>query len=117
METFTQLNGKPPFDWNAFLSQKEFTADQLINASDLAGEWVTCACGNLCAAIPRKGSGEPLDNELAELGHDFSEAIFSMESSHSWNYLEQTAKWQKQASGILKLIEARSIELLKPLVP
>lgn len=36
-----------------------------------SSSWVTCACGNLCAAIPRGAIGSPLDHTLQELGRAF----------------------------------------------
>lgn len=117
MKTFAETKGEPPFDWNAFLAKDQFTEDEMIKALDLSGEWVTCACGNLCAALPRTPDGEPLDCELAKLGCEFNEAICSMEAFHRWINTKEIIKWRDKARGILAQIEKRSIELLKPLVP
>ena len=117
MKTYAESTGNDPFDWNAFLAKDEFTEAELIKALDLAGEWVTCACGNLCDAIPRLANGMPIDCELELLGCNFHEAILSMETHHSWDDFEAALKKRDKARHILAMIEARSIELLKPLVP
>ena len=117
MKTFAETKGEPPFDWNAFLAQDEFSNEELTDAMILAGEWVTCACGNLCLTLPRQHAGQPLDDDLADLGFEFDEAIRLMEAARSWDDLEATLKWRDKARGILALIEARSTELLKCLVP
>ena len=117
MKTFAKTRNVAPFDWNAFLAKDKFTEAEMINALNLAGEWVTCACGNLCAALPRNPNGEPLDYELADLGNKFYEALCSMEAHYSWIDTEGTIKWRDKARGILAAIEDRSAILLKPLVP
>ena len=117
MRTYAETRGKPPFDWNAFLSLDEFPNDELADAVTLSGQWVTCACGNLCDALPRRDDGEPLDADLADLGWEFHSTIISMDAHHSEDNLEGTLKWRDTARSILALIEARSVVLLKPLVP
>lgn len=42
---------------------------------DLAGEWVTCACGEQDKDIPRNIVGCPLDDRLEELGIEFMNAV------------------------------------------
>lgn len=44
-------------------------------AVNLSGSWVTCACGNQCAIIPRDGDGRPTDMGLYALGHAFHNQI------------------------------------------
>ena len=117
MKTFAETRGKPPFDWNAFLARDEFDEDSLNEANQLADRWITCACGNLCDALPRRDDGEPLDADLADLGWEFHSTIISMDAHHSEDNLEGTLKWRDTARGILALIEARGVVLLKPLVP
>ena len=117
MKTFAETRNVAQFDWNAFLAKNEFTETEIINALNLAGEWVTCACGNLCAALPRNPNGEPLDYELADLGNKFYEAICSMDCSHSRCDVKNMIKWRDKARTILFMIEDRSAILLKPLVP
>ena len=63
------------FDWNAFLAQDIIKHADWVKAKTRADSWVTCACGNQCAVIPRDFDGEPLDIELRKLGLHFSYAI------------------------------------------
>lgn len=65
----------------------------------LAGSWVTCACGNQCAIIPRDSYGEPLDVVLADLGFEFNNLIGKRKYTAALKTLEK--------------IEKRSIELIK----
>jgi hypothetical protein len=79
MKTYREVRGADPFDWWEFLDKPE--AEALIPmriAQSLSGSWVTCACGNLCAIIPRDATGEPEDQKLMELGMDFHKAIRAM---------------------------------------
>lgn len=117
MKTYAESTGNDPFDWNAFLAKDEFTKAELIKALDLAGEWVTCACGNLCNALPRHPNGAPLDRELELLGYEFSETIIATQAARSWDDFRSMIKWRDKARRILSLIENRSLELLKPLKP
>jgi hypothetical protein len=61
------------FDWNEALKHPEGFADGHL--SDLAANWVTCACGTQCAIIPRNDCGVPSDQELMEHGIIFSARI------------------------------------------
>ena len=76
MKTYSETQGKAFFDWNAFLENppQKRKAEFRI-ACNLAGEWVTCACGNLCDIIPRDMIGCPYDSELELLGLDFHHSI------------------------------------------
>lgn len=79
----------------------ELTKDQIDwqHLSFLSGNWVSCACGNQCAVIPRKTNGQPKDLVLARLGSEFYSTICS---HNSYRALE-----------ILHLIEIRSAELIE----
>jgi len=61
--------------------------------------WTTCACGNLCDAIPRRYSGQPDDLLLATHG--------------SYFYMYITDKRPKMALETLHVIERRAMILLK----
>jgi hypothetical protein len=74
-KTFAEVRYEAPFDWNAFLAQPEHTEAEWSHAFRLAGDWVTCACGNQCAVLPREDDGEPLDTVLSDLGQDFYMSI------------------------------------------
>lgn len=98
---FSVTRGEQYFDWNAFLKRAEknkVTDKELSEAEGLACGWVTCACGNLCAAIPRSGA-VPRDRKLADLGGNFADYVCD-------------ANWRK-AKACLKQIEERSAELLE----
>lgn len=115
--TYAEKEGKAPFDWNAFLAKPidEYKASELYEAKNLAGDWVTCACGNQCDIIPRHSgkdgytSGVPIDKELQSLGQEFYEKI----SAIYYATYNLTAKViQVQAVVTLHKIEKRSSELI-----
>ena len=86
------------FDWNAFLASEQHDTDAWEDACKHSGSWVTCACGNQCAVLPRSTDGEPSDELLSELGMDFHEAIGYQDAL--------------QARAVLSAIEQRSAYLL-----
>jgi hypothetical protein len=102
MITFAQTQNQPPFDWHAFLDSAIAGKPVYIeNARYLASKWVTCACGNQCAVIPRGWKGEPLDPELKEMGLHFFKDI-------------ECNQWER-AKRTLSAIEARSTAILEGL--
>jgi uncharacterized protein YdcH (DUF465 family) len=117
MKTYAEANNKDKFDWNNFLDARISEQPKGITCCDqmsptevkkakqefkkeinMAGEWVTCACGNQCNILERDNSGEPIDDELAELGSDFFYEVESLD-------------W-KSAKKTLKDIEKRSAKLI-----
>src|SRR5258706_9054437 len=79
MKTYAESQGKKPFNWNAFLKKKTYTPAELRKASRLAQSWVTCACGNMCAIIPRDSFCDgPEDSQLSKLGTRFYGQIEDM---------------------------------------
>jgi len=102
MKTYSELKGNKAFDWNAFLENppEKGSAEQW-EASNLSGEWVTCACGNQCDIIPRSPLGCPEDYLLEKLGCIFYEDI-------------NAGEWQN-AKNTLYLIERRSQEIIEGL--
>lgn len=100
-KTYAETQGEAPIDWNKFLANppEKDSYDHMV-AADLSGEWVTCACGNQCAIIPRhEYKGSPMDAELAKLGLDFCDDICE-------------ARWPV-ARATLAAIEARSAVLIR----
>ena len=97
MNTYAEAKARPPFNWNAFLATEQSGTEWAI-AGKLAASWVTCACGNQCAALPRDSGGQPQDLVLRRLGMQFMEAIDTAE--------------RDKARYILAQIEARSAVLL-----
>jgi hypothetical protein len=98
MKTYTESKNETLFNWNEFLNQKEITEDEWDKAKDLAGEWVTCACGTQCDVIPRYPAGGPKDILLYNLGMSFTYAI--------------ETKNIQYAKDTLHKIELRSSELI-----
>ena len=68
---------------------------------DVAGNWETCACGELCKALPKDILNRPVDKELLEHGNIFSFCI----KNRQWNH----------AKVVLEQIEKRTAQLLKEL--
>ena len=99
MKSYAEKKGKTAFDCNEFLDNPpEYLSTEHENASNLAGDWVTCACGNLCDIIPRMGGGRPYDRELERLGIIF-------------HYEIMAGHWEN-AKNTLYLIERRSQEII-----
>jgi hypothetical protein len=99
MKNYAETKGERAFDWNNFLDNPpEYLSIEHYRACDLAGEWVTCACGNLCDIIPRSPIGRPSDTDLESLGVNFY-------------YSVKEGEWQN-AKNTLWLIEKRSEELI-----
>lgn len=73
--SYARSRDKAPFNWSRFLNRKRLTDKDWEGAYTLSTDWVTCACGNQCAVIPRTSTGEPLDFRLSNLGLDFMSAI------------------------------------------
>ena len=91
------------FNWIAVLSELGNGTECSRNEHDtlcrMAGNWVTCACGQLCIALPRDHAGRPKDHRLASLGTTF------------FGYVEEK-KWCRALDTLLA-IEDRTTELLK----
>jgi hypothetical protein len=91
------------FDWMAALEQcqkePEAAADCHKALVLMASDWPTCACGQLCKAVPRYMNGRPKDYELYELGIDFADQV----GNHLWS----------DALATLHKIEARTVNVLQ----
>jgi hypothetical protein len=88
MKTYAHQNGEDALDWNKLLTEVQI-ADiaALCRMSQWAKSWVTCACGQQCAVIPRKDSGCPKDVTLAIHGADFSSMLNNMrDTAYVFNY-------------------------------
>lgn len=99
--TYSESKGHLPFDWNGFLERaasESASAFELAEAKDFCGHWITCACGNQCASLPRWPDGRPIDDIARALGNEFAIHI----DSESWRLAKIT----------LGQIEARTRELL-----
>jgi hypothetical protein len=98
-ETYSKTRGEEPFDWNKFLARKRINSEQWLDAANLAGSWVTCACGNQCKIIPRDIDGEPKNPLLRRLGTRFYHDIQDEDKAG--------------ARATLKRIEAQSAIVIK----
>ena len=88
------------------MNQENISEQEWKAAKVQAGGWTTCACGNLCAIIPRNSEGKPYDKLLANLGGNYSEGI------EGFSYcIEKRDK--EAAKNILALIEVRAAYLIK----
>jgi hypothetical protein len=113
MKTHSQTRGKKPFDWNAALAKdcKKMTEAEASTMYGNASTWVTCACGNQCAIIPRDSYGQPLDGSLRDLGMLFTDYVSDM--FRNYQYDEKTANAsRKNAIKTLHKIERISQRLI-----
>jgi len=103
-KTYAETMGAAPFDWwKALDNPPDLEPAQHWVLMRRSADWVSCACGNQCAIIPRTNSpgmiGVPVDQELRQLGYDFHANI----CRGGWG----------SAKSILKEIEARSTILIQ----
>ncbi|QMV49820.1 MAG: hypothetical protein [Cryophage ML09] len=92
---------KPKFNWYMELDKTikaEPNHDKYEDLSKRANEWVTCACGQLCKALPRDMQGKPEDLKLFSMGLDFSHSIFA---KHWYQALETLNKIESRTSQLL----------------
>lgn len=111
MKTYSEKYETAPIDWHDRIDRLDtMLAGEIIDSANAAASWITCACGNQCAAIPRAPDGEPLDVEL--WGH-------GLEFANLWSDVIHTSAcyslYQKRLKACLARIEKRSTELLTEL--
>jgi len=101
------------------LEHNRYTRKQCVEVEEAANNWVTCACGTLCEALPRDlGSGTPKDAELENLGLLFAEIIHDL-CSRSCLHTEgvgskrEVGEAAERARSCLRDIELRSAVLLE----
>lgn len=100
-KTYTEAQGKDLFNWNEVVNHALTHGDGELDLPELekrSGNWVTCAVGNLCDALPRDHNGAPEDEYLFNWGNSFAHAI----SNRQWML----------AKVLLSSIEERSTALL-----
>jgi|TARA_R110000824_G_scaffold2419_11_gene11311 hypothetical protein len=100
MQTYQEQQRGTETDWNEFLNRPKRSELEWQSKAETASSWVTCACGNQCAIIPRVFSdgGKPEDRALAKLGMQF--------------YRQVNARKRKAAIETLRKIEIRSAQLI-----
>jgi len=75
-------------DWVKELNNVSTDADWK-RLEKFSQNWVTCACGNQCAIIPRlKANGEPKDDALRYLGIEFHGFIRNKDKHMAILYLQ-----------------------------
>lgn len=102
------------FNWFHFLEKpsKEIKSKDMGIATTKACSWITCACGQLCKALPRNEEGEPKDSKLYNLGIKFYNEIDSAELAHDNSEFKKADQYLKKAKKVLEKIEKRTIKLL-----
>jgi len=108
------------FNWFLFLDQpaENISLQALNKAELLASSWVTCACGQLCKALPRGTSNsfsEPKDQELSELGYKFHDEIEAARYCKKRNEPEMLCFYLAKAKETIIQIEQRTNQLLQNL--
>lgn len=104
-ETYAEEMGEQAFDWNRALdlaiARQPVDPKTWVGMQYRSASWITCACGNQCAAIPRDISGAPIDLLLRVLGANFALQV----GEEDW----------LGAKATLLAIESRAKELLSEL--
>lgn len=79
--THTTRQLPPNFNWIGVLKDliagAPLTDPDRIKIQNLAANWPTCACGQLCQVLPRNPDGKPKDHILEVLGRNFLGDIFN----------------------------------------
>ena len=113
--TYAEKCGQSPFNWLRWLQHVRFNASaaSLKIKRDMARQWPTCACGNMCAVLPRTSDGRPEDSRLIGSGLNFFDNVKKMHMAKLAGNDMDFAYARKGALATFKGIEARSTELLK----
>jgi hypothetical protein len=115
MKIYSQVNKKKKFDWHKALSVdcNDMTDKYAQDLNVRSKSWVTCACGNQCAVIPRSNDGQPLDDMLEKLGAAFHNyGIGPMQFNIFCDNQKAANEHRKIAISYLKKIEKRSAQLI-----
>lgn len=100
------------FDWFAFLARfDETNPARRAAAYARSMRWTTCACGQLCSALPRHAATkQPRDVRLATLGVEFNLLIYDLVMSNDRRIRTMSLGAARQ---VLREIEKRTTILLK----
>lgn len=115
MKNYTTTKGELPINWSKLLNRDCKTMEyyETVEMSSNASSWVTCACGNQCAIIPRdEGTSKPNDTKLRNLGLRFYNNIQHMSAYVSDKKIDLANKHRRKAINTLNKIEKRSSELI-----
>lgn len=90
MKKYIETKGIKPFNWFKALTADKISDKKWEQYESLAGDWVTCACGNQCDIIPRNIEGTPSDNILRKLGgvDGFYGAVSEKDKESALHFLE-----------------------------
>jgi hypothetical protein len=127
--TYSQSSGSKPINWIIVLGYLKtitlatYNRSEINNLKRLAGEWVTCACGNQCASLPRTETGSPKDAALRILGSFFYDHFINISnlaynmfcSINEQDMIESGHDYQEEilaAERTLQQIEERAAFLL-----
>jgi hypothetical protein len=119
LKTYAESQQEPIFNWNDFLQravEDKLSEGEQENAKELAGDWVTCACGNQCSILDRHGDGEPTDTMLYHLGLEFDNHIRFKEYDTAIETLKQieirsTTLLQEKLEASIELIKGMGFEV------
>lgn len=116
-KTYAQSKRERNFDWNKALAAdcKDMSRAELTDIMMHALSWITCACGNQCAVIPRRNTGEPVDSQLSDLGTEFTQVVGDMERAMRtavFDDMKIANVAREKAIDILENIEKRSAVLI-----
>lgn len=106
LPTYAEAQGLQPFNWHAFLAKTAHHEDEWHLAVNLAGGWVSCACGTQCSALPRYPNGVPEDETLMYLGEDFAQDI----RDKDWASARVTLQRIEERSALLLTTQAALAE-------
>jgi hypothetical protein len=110
MKIYAETKKSKKFDWKVELEKRlAKNLKPIPTLSKKSKSWVTCACGNQCAAIPRKDDGSPWDEELQELGTSFFYKVGDGNWQEALNILE---KIENRSAILIRKIKQEAIETL-----
>jgi len=98
------------FNWLTVLTKLsengKISGDRHSQLCTLAGSWPTCACGQLCEALPRDHLGRPKDFRLAQWGTKFAEYV---DESKWCLALETFKKIEHRTAGLLEEMNQKNV--------
>ena len=129
-KTYAETKSKKKFDWNEALNKPcvKLTTYEVKSMNKRAKSWLTDACGNQCAVIPRHNDGSPVDTEMLTLGTDFNSNVeqicrniltiryVPISEKEKITLMDNANSLRNVALKILKKIERRGIKLMREVI-
>jgi hypothetical protein len=114
-KSYAETKRLTPVDWHTFLKLPlgKVTPSLMSKMVRKSEAWVSCACGNQCAIIPRRNNGRPLDEELAQFGGYFFSNIVTPQEAHQEDNVKAYNVRRKNARTTLRQVEQISKRLIK----